>query len=189
MYQAAFEPQTAAYSAHTNQIRVLKRCFLWLVLTVLLGLHPGLAQEPVTFECLGVVLTQTSLHLSMVTASKGRAGNKGFLLGFDEWVKCKRYTVSLLCMCWVLCFSVAVLNSYQQDFWIQRENFTSLVGNFFFNVRKAETHLYFCNKDKNMLGKMEKWGNLSIKDFKWNTPPCLPFSAMNSFSYWIQPSV
>lgn len=41
----------SADSTHTNQIPVFKH-FLWLVLAVTLGIHPMLAQELVTFECL-----------------------------------------------------------------------------------------------------------------------------------------
>lgn len=34
---------------------------------------------------------------------------------------------------------------------------------------------------------MEKHGNVSINDFKWNTHPCLSFSAVNRFFHWIPP--
>lgn len=41
----------SAASTRTNQIPVFKH-FLWLLLAVTLGIHPVLAQELVTFECL-----------------------------------------------------------------------------------------------------------------------------------------
>lgn len=38
-----------------------------------------------------------------------------------------------------------------------------------------------------MLNEIEKHGNVSVNDFKWNICPCVSFPAGNSFLCWIHP--
>lgn len=108
-----------AYCTHMNQIPVFKHCGFVTCFNCYIGnispFSSGTCDLWVPFEL--YVLTQTSHQLSEVTGSKGRAGNKGFLFSwFEEWVACKRYAVFILCMCWVFCLSLAILNSYSRIF-------------------------------------------------------------------------
>lgn len=102
---------------------------------------------------------------------------------FDKGVECNRYTAFIF-FC-LLGFVFVCLNFEfpQQDFGIQSGNFASLVAYFFNVVGKVIKPFVLYNKDKNVLGKMEKHGNLSINDFKCPFLPLIAFSS--GISLWM----
>ena len=110
----------SAHCTHLNQTAVFNHCFLVICFYIgnISRFSSGTCDLWVPFEL--YVSTQTSHQLSEVTGSKVRAGNKGFLFTwFDEGVVCKRGTAFVLCVCWVLCLSVAILNSSSRIFGFQ----------------------------------------------------------------------
>lgn len=135
----------SADSTHTNQIPVFKH-FLWLVLAVTLGIHPMLAQELVTFQCL----------LSCMCNTNFASVEQGHRIQRQSWEQ----EIPLHLVWWtsrVMVHSVQsvlgfVFVSYnfqflQQDFLIQTGTFC-LVNAYFFNVRKILKCLYFITRVK-----------------------------------------